>query len=218
MLSQAEWIGVVSAIVVATVAVLGFVLRLMGSPTPLSPTNMRQLGAKIRSSAARLRSIPSRQRAAREQREQERSEAVMRQRAATARCQLHSAVLRICDIRGRPDSYYPSEIETQTLLCKDSAIEFAMLTGTQISHSQHRGDGRPLNFVDGGLAISFGAERSEPNHLAVIVTWYPDRRLSGMYGFDPELREHRKTIVNEAFNEDDMAKTGWEVPREWVEL
>ena len=206
-----ELVGIVSGIIVAVVAVLGLLWKLMGSPTPLSRENLaRPIRLAKRKHADH--------KTATDQRDAERAECAWREEESAAFDALEVSVNQLRAMEAANANYHESERHRRVRACKGAALRYLSSRDVKVASDRWTTSPLPLS-VEGGTVI-LDWQPSEQYRGRVQLSIYRDPRSSLTRG---ELFEFRKAdeadrpgkILSEPLTDADMNAVGWEYPDSW---
>ena len=211
MLTALDLAFIVSGIIVAVVAVLGLLWRLMGSPTPLSRENLaRPIRFAKRKHADH--------KAATTQRNDERTECAWHEEESAAFDALEASVNQLRAMEAENANYHESERHRRVQACKEAALRYLRIRRVKVATDRWTTSPLPLPGEGGTLILDW--QPSEQYRGKVQLSIYRDPRSSLTWG---ELFEFRKAdeadrpgkILSEPLTDADMNAVGWEYPDSW---
>ena len=201
----------IAAILAAVFTGLLLIWYLMGSPTPLSPANVRKPFRFAK------RKYAERQTAA-DQRYAERAKLAQREEQRAAFSMLEASVdqLRLME-QGRA-KYHKVEWERQIRDCKERTVRYLSLIGVQIAKGGFSIGPLPKQSKNGTIIISWGVSKWNRGKVQIILDWHPSSPLTQeefiKFLFADEPRKH-VTVLSRPLSDADMNAVGWEYPDRW---
>lgn len=217
MLSEPQWIAVAATIVAASFAVLSFLWKLMGSPTPLSAANLRGLAQRVRRVFIRVACIPVDLRAAGDQRRRDRIERQREAREENLRASLRSAIMRLYEMERGMHRYHKSEWRRQQQLCKREAMRIVGYLGYRISRDTISPIVIPTNYSTESIIVHVGRCPRRPRTFKLTICVHPSPTLTKMQFSWPEAFGDSATVLTTPLTEADTTALGWSFPAKWLD-
>ena len=208
---DAALVGIISAVVVATAAVLTLVWKLMGSPTPLSHQN---LAKPIRLAK---RKYAERQTAT-AQRQTELAERALRRGQEARRRAFEASVLRLLDMERSAKSYHHTEWRRQIDLCKHDTLRVLRQAGVKMGSGGLDHGPRVMNRETGSIVVGWDRSKWNRGKVQLVVWWHPNPSLTVDEFFRSDFPdgtiEHVK-VLSKPLTDADMEVAGWECFGPW---
>ena len=213
MLSDIPWVTVVVPIVLLTLAVLTFVLRLMGDPKPLSPANVRKPFRFVKRKYAEHQ-------AATAQRYAERAKLAEREEQRAAFSVLEASVDQLRLMEQGWVKYHKVEWKRQIHDCKERTVRYLSLIGVQIAKDRFSTGPLLRQSKNGTIIITWGTTKWNRGKVQIVLDWHPSSPLTQdefiKFYFADEPREH-VTVFSRPLTDAEMNAVGWEYPDRWNE-
>ena len=201
----------IAAILAAVFTGLLLIWYLMGSPTPLSPANVRK---PLRFAK---RKYAERQTAA-DQRYAERAKLAQREEQCAAFSALEASINRLRSMEQGQAKYHEAEWRRQALDCKADAVRYLGLRGVQITKDQPRLGPLPIQSKNGTIIIDWEPSKWRRGKVQLVLYWHPSSPLTHeefiKFRFAREPREHMR-VLSKPLTDADMSAVGWEYPDRW---
>lgn len=204
-------VGIVSAVVVATAAVLTLVWKLMGSPTPLSHQNLAKPIRFAKRKYAGRQAAKARQHA-------ELAEEVLRcEREATLRA-FEASVLRLLDMERSAKSYHSTEWRRQIATCKHDTLRVLRQAGVRVGSGWVQHGPWIGHFKTCSIVVDWGPSKWNLGRVQLVVFWHPNPSLTVDEFFSSDFPdgtiEHVK-VLSKSLTDADMEVAGWECFGPW---
>ena len=205
MLSDVPWLTVVVPIVLLALAVLTFVLRLMGDPKPLSPANVRKPFRFVKRKYAKRQKVKDRQRKERDE------QARLAQRHATFEAFRRSVHRLWCMERGVAE-YHRTEWKRQIEICKRDVLQVLRCLGIKMNEGYLDQGPRIVNCEAGSIIIDWDASKWHIGRVQIVIYWHPNPSLTvhAFYSsaFPDGTIEHVR-VLSKPLTDEDMEIVGW---------
>ena len=204
-------VGIVSAIIVAAMAVLGLVWKLMGSPTPLSRQNLARPIRFVKRKYAACRNAAT-------QRDAERAKRARREEVGAAFDAFEASVNQLRTMKAEPANYHESEWNRRTRACKEDALRYLRLGGVIVTTDRWHDPPLALPSKDGTIILDWRSSERYRRKVQLSIYWDPRSSLT-----QQDLLEFRRAneadrhgkILSEPLTDADMNAVGWEYPDSW---
>ena len=204
-------VGIVSAVVVATAAVLTLVWKLMGSPTPLSHQNLAKPIRFAKRKYAGRQAAKARQHA-------ELAEEVLRcEREATLRA-FEASVLRLLDMERSVKSYHRTEWRRQIATCKHNTLRVLRQTGVRMDGGTVQHGPGLRNFESGTIIVDWGPSKRNLGMVRLVVLWHPNPSLTEGEIYSSEFADgtiEHVEVLSELLTDADMEVANWTYFEAW---
>ena len=197
-MSKAEILMAVIAAITATLTALTLLWLLMGSPAPLSATNLRRPIKFVKRWHTAHKSL-------RVQKQWARQETIAEDRKQQIRDALGSASQQLRDMRHEETRYLSTEFKRQARTCKKLALDYLLMLGVDSSQMLSGKYWMIMRYDDYSIVIDIRHMRDEPegkNYLK--IDWYSDPQLTDMFRFCKSIYYSREVLVNELLTDEDI--------------
>lgn len=202
---DAALVGIISAVVVATAAVLTLVWKLMGSPTPLSHQNL------VKPIRFAKRKYAERQ-AAKARGQAELAERVLRSQQEASLEAFEASVLRLLDMERSAKSYHCAEWRRQIATCKHDTLRVLRQKGIRMDGGSVQYGPWIRHFETCSTVVDWGPSKWNPGRVQLVVFWHPNPKLThgGFHdSYFPDGKIEHVKVLSKPLTDADMEVAGW---------
>lgn len=183
----------------------------MGSPTPLSPTNLRKPFRFVKRKYAEHRDAKARQRA-------ELAEQALRNEHRAVLEAFETSVLRLLDMEQSRKSYHSTEWKRQIAICKHDALRVLRQAGARMDSNSVQLEPWIGRFKTGSIIVGWGPSKWNLGRVQLVVFRHPNSKLThGKFHnsyFPDGTIEHVK-VLSKPLTDADMDVAGWTYFEGW---
>ena len=211
MLSDVPWLTVVVPIVLLALAVLTFVLRLMGDPKPLSPANVRKPFRFVKRKYVERQEKMARRRA-------QLAEQTLRNEQGAVLEAFEASVLRLLDMEQSGKSYHRTEWYRQIDACKRDTLRFLRQVGIRMNGGQVQHGPWIEHVKTCSIIMDWGPCKWNIGRVRLVVLWHPNPELKHSEFYDsysPRGTIEHVKVLSKPLTDADMDVAGWTYFEEW---